>query len=462
MGKKIFLLLMVCFWPTCASISQATEANAYLHEGPVLLSNISVIDGLGHTAAPMRDVFIQHGRIARIAVTGMIEDLPEDIRRINGNGLTLMPGLIDAHVHIGNIGFKPGEFERKDLPGMDRSLRAHLYAGVTSVLELGGDMEKSIQLRDEIASGSRLGPTIYTVGATIQALEMPKSAFELPNAETRKEIKTLLDAREARGIEIIKLYVGITPWEARHIMVEAKKRNMRGIADFWCTNLSRTVFEVALIDSYAHGGCREITQEEAKWMHDNGKFAIVTLSVFETMGGQRAFADYPVRGFLKNPLIVDVLGRQTIEDYYTTFPMLRESFEEGEDSLYNSQHFPNLAQLLPDNMHNVKLLHEEGVIVGMGTDSAFPPGTWPGEAMHRELELHVQSGISPIDAIRMATMNNAILLRRDHEIGSIDKGKIADLLIVDGDPSTNISDTRNIVHVFKGGRLIDRTKLKRP
>ena len=82
--------------------------------------------------------------------------------------------------------------------------------------------------------------------------------------------------------------------------------------------------------------------------------------------------------------------------------------------------------------------------------------------MHRELELHVQSGISPIDAIRMATMNNAILLRRDHEIGSIDKGKIADLLIVDGDPSTNISDTRNIVHIFKGGRLIDRTKLKRP
>ena len=105
------------------------------------------------------------------------------------------------------------------------------------------------------------------------------------------EIKVLLDERQARGIDIIKLYTGITPWEARHIMVEAKKRNMRGIADFWCTNLSRTVFEVSLIDSYAHGGCREITREEAEWMRDNGKFAMVTLSVFETMGGQRAFAE---------------------------------------------------------------------------------------------------------------------------------------------------------------------------
>lgn len=461
MTKKTFLLLMFCFWMTCASNSRAVDANAYLYEGPVLLSNITVIDGLGHAAVPMRDVLIQHGRIARVAVTGMIEDLPEGIRRIDGDGLTVMPGLIDAHVHIGSVGFKPGEFERKDLAGMDRTLRAHLYAGVTSVLELGGDMEKSIQLRDEIDAGERIGPTIHTVGATIQALETPRSVRDLTTPETRAEIKALLDERQARGIDIIKLYTGITPWEARHIMVEAKKRNMRGIADFWCTNLSRTVFEVSLIDSYAHGGCREITREEAEWMRGNGKFAIVTLSMFETMGGQRAFADYPVRGFLKNPLIVDVLGREAIEDYYKAFPMLRESFEEGEDSLYNSQHFPNLAQLLPYNMHNVKLLHEEGVIVGMGTDAAFPPGTWPGEAMHRELELHVQAGISPIDAIRMATVNNATLLRREHEIGSIERGKIADLLIVEGDPSANISDTRNIVYVIKGGRLVNRTKLKR-
>lgn len=457
--KKNRLVLIMCVWAVCVVDSRAADNSWYLHSGPLLLGNIKVIDGLGSSAAPMRDVLIEDGQISRIAIAGIMDTLPEGTHEIDGTGLTVMPGLIDAHVHIANVGFKPDEFERRDLPGMGRALRAHLYAGVTTVLELGGDMEKSIQLRDEIAVGSRLGPTIITVGDTIHSLKTPATAFDLPSAETRSEISQLLDAREARGIDIIKLYVGITPWEARHIMVEAKKRNMRGIADFWCTNLSRTVFEVSMIDSYAHGGCRKITREEAKWMRENGKFAIATLALFETMGGQRVFDDYQHRGFARNSLIVDVLGKGTIDDYYSAFHTLRESFEEGENSLYNSQHFGDLTHLLPDNMHNVKLLYEEGVTVGMGTDAAFPPGTWPGEAMHRELELHVQAGIPPLDAIRMATLNNAVLLRREHVIGSVESGKTADLLVVKGDPSSDISDTRDIVYVIKGGKLINRSEL---
>jgi len=452
----VFASLLVFF----TADSVLAQTNFWLHNGPLLLSNITVIDGLGHEPAPMRDVLIRDGRIARVAITGTLPEIPADSRTIDGAGMTVLPGLIDAHVHIANVGFKPDEFERRDIAGMDQALRAHLYAGVTRVLELGGDMDLSITLRNEIDAGQRVGPTIHTVGDTIGNLNSTTSVFELTSPDAQLEIQTLLDEREAAGIDIIKLYAGITPWEARHIMTEAKKRGMRGIADFWCTNLSRTVFEVSLIDSYAHGGCREITREEAQWMRANGKFAMLTLSAFETMGGQRAFADYPQRGFLQDPLIVDVLGEQIVEDYYAAFSMLRETFEEGENSLYNAQHFPNLPQILPDNMHNVKLLHEEGVIVGMGTDAAFPPGTWPGEAMHHELELHVQAGIPPLQAIRMATHNNAWFIGVQDEVGTIEAGKTADLLIVKGNPARNISDSRNIEYVIKGGRLIDRESLK--
>lgn len=442
------------------SVGAFAQDNFWLHEGPILLRNVTVIDGLGNSPAPMRDVLIAEGKIARISVTGTQSQIPEGARILEGENLTVLPGLIDAHVHIGNVGFKPDEFEQKDIPGIERSLRAHLYAGVTSVLELGGDMDKSVQLRDEIAAGERIGPTFHTVGDTIQALHTPGSVMDLTSPETRAEIKALLDERQARGIGIIKLYAGITPWEARHIMLEAKKRNMKGIADFWCTNLSRTVFEVSLIDSYAHGGCREITREEARWMRENDKFAMLTLSAFETMGGQRAFADYPQRGFLQDPLVVGVLGEQVVKDYYDAFAMLRETFEEGEDSLYNSQHFPNLPRILPDNMKNAKILYEEGVVVGMGTDAAFPPGTWPGEAMHHELELHVQAGIPPVEAINMATYNNAWFIGIEDEIGSVETGKVADLLVVKGDPSQNISDTRNIEYVIKGGRLVNRRAIE--
>ena len=89
----------------------------------------------------------------------------------------------------------------------------------------------------------------------------------------------------------------------------------------------------------------------------------------------------------------------------------------------------------------------------------IPNGTPGAESVHA---LRTQAGISPVDTIRMATLNNAVILRCDHEVGSVEKGKIADLLIVQGDPSSNISDTRNIVHVIKGGNLINRSKLKYP
>ena len=97
----------------------------------------------------------------------------------------------------------------------------------------------------------------------------------------------------------------------------------------------------------------------------------------------------------------------------------------------------------------------------MGTDAAFPPGNWPGEAMHYEMELHVDAGLEPLKVIQMATYNGARIIRRELELGSIESGKIADIVIVRGNPSVNIRDTRNIEYAIKGGKLIDRESLKR-
>lgn len=190
-------------------------------------------------------------------------------------------------------------------------------------------------------------------------------------------------------------------------------------------------------------------------MQRNDKFAILTLSAFDSMGGHRQYEDFKTRGFLQNPLIVGPLGKQRVNDYYKAFTRSRKSSEEG----YASQYFGDLKHLLPDNMKNAKILHDAGVLVGMGTDAVFPPGVWPGEAMHHELELHVRAGILPLDAIKMATFNGARILRREHEFGSLEKGKAADIMIVQGDPSTDISDTRKVEYVIKHGKLLDRKSL---
>ena len=241
---------------------------------------------------------------------------------------------------------------------------------------------------------------------------------------------------------------------------EAHKRNMRVIADFWCTNLSRTVFEVTNIDAYAHGGCRRLTEEETQWMADNDKFAMMTLTVFDLFGGHRVNKDREERGFLSNPLIVDVLGEEFVNSHYTTFDEARAAIFEGPRALYQRQLFGDLKHHLSDNQANARALYEAGVLIGLGTDTPFLPGNFPGESMHHEMALHVEAGIAPLEVIKMATQNGARILKREDDYGSVEIGKIADLIVVAGDPSRDISDTRKIKYVILGGRIVDRSALK--
>ena len=453
-----FLILTLFF------LTSPGNAASFSHDGPVLLRDVTIIDGTGHLPYPNRDVLLADGKIAKISVTSQIGALPEGTKIIDERGLTVLPGLMDLHTHINRVSFKPGApGDRNSLDGEQAYLDATLYAGVTTIFEVGGNMTTSIQLRDEINAGTRSGPTIHTVGETIESLTTTQDGVnDLTSPEAIAEIDAILDAREAADIDIIKLYTGVTPWEARHIISEANKRGIRAIADFWCSNLSIRLFMVTGLDAFAHGSCFEpLSEEDAAWMAANDKFAMITFTAFDTMGGHRPYADFPEKGFLKNPLVVDVLGKDVINDYYAAFHAIRERFEDGEESLYNSQLFGDISHLVPLNYINVKRMWEAGVLVGMGTDAAFPPGGWPGEAMHFEMEHHAKAGIPNLEIIKMATLNNARFLRIDDRVGTVKSGKVADLLVVKGNPAENISDTRNIAYVIKGGRILDRKAMKK-
>ena len=99
------------------------------------------------------------------------------------------------------------------------------------------------------------------------------------------------------------------------------------------------------------------------------------------------------------------------------------------------------------------------MLIGCGTDDIYA-SLWPGESTHREMELLVMAGIPPIDAIKMCTGNAAKILRRDEEFGSLQAGMSADIVLVEGNPAKNISDTRNVRHVFLRGKQVDRDSLK--
>jgi len=105
---------------------------------------------------------------------------------------------------------------------------------------------------------------------------------------------------------------------------------------------------------------------------------------------------------------------------------------------------------------NIKASYDAGALIAGGSDDTFS-SLWPGEAMHREMELLVMAGIPAIDAIKTCTYNSAKILKREKEFVSIQKGLVADFLIVKGSPAINISDSRNVKHVFLGGKQVDRS-----
>ena len=457
MWPKLFIVVtaaLVC--------THAHAKERYSHQGPLLISNASIIDGRGNSPARERDILIVDGRIRQISAHGLIDDIPGGTHKIDATGMMVMPGLMDLHVHIGNYSFEWDEYNGWDEDNIQGTLNAFLYSGVTTVLDLGNEHDRIVRLRDQVASGERLGPRIVPTGETVQRLYAATGTGNTPGEEVQNEIRDLLDKREDAGIELIKIYGGVTPWEARHIVNQARPRNLRVIADFWCTNLSRTVFETSGIDAYAHGGCRELTQEEVQWIVDNDKFVMMTLAAFDIMGGHLAYSDYDGdQSYYRNDLIVGPWGRQMSDDYYDTFAEIRHRLYEGEASFYESHLFGDVTHLLPVGQATIKKLSDAGALIGLGTDANWPPGTFPGDSMHHELLLHVQAGIDPIKVLQHATYDAAQILRMDDDLGSIERGKVADIVIVTGDPSSDISATRNVEYVIKDGNLVDRNSLRK-
>jgi len=162
---------------------------------------------------------------------------------------------------------------------------------------------------------------------------------------------------------------------------------------------------------------------------------------------------------LEEPLIVDIWGKDEVEDFYRVYPQIRADYYEGPKSFYQTSNFGDLSKFRDTSMLNVKTAYDTGMLMGCGTDDIYA-SLWPGESTHREMELLVMAGIPNIDAIKACTNNAAKILRREKEFGSLQEGLSADILIVEGNPAKNISDTRNVKHVFLRGKQVDRDSLK--
>ena len=262
------------------------------------------------------------------------------------------------------------------------------------------------------------------------------------------------------GIEVIKLYSGISAMAMQEVIKEAHKHDIITVADLWGLNMNKMTMRVTGLDGWAHTGAfMNVSREDAQWMADNGRFLISTLTVGEKMAGARVKDEDGKQLMFNEPLIVDIWGTDVVKEFYRVYPQIRKNYYEGPESFYQTSNFGDLSKFRDTAMHNIKVAYDAGMLIAGGTDDIYA-SLWPGEAMHREMQLLAMAGIPELDVIKICTYNAAKVLRREAEFGSLQAGLSADILIVEGNPSKNISDSRKVMHVFLQGKQVDRGSLK--
>jgi imidazolonepropionase-like amidohydrolase/ABC-type multidrug transport system permease subunit len=386
---------------------------------------------------------------------------------VEGAGKTLLPGLVDVHVHLGG----PAAFSNSDQDfdpqkTMPRADAALLYSGVTAARSVGDGLDASLTLRREIASGSRLGAELFVCGPMFttdkghgaEFLEQVPAAFRdqvkaqlvrTPKSgdEARRDVRAL----KQRGVDGIKaileagwggdmLFDRLDLLLVRAIAEEAHAQHLPLAVH---TGDARDVTDAVDVGaaSVEHGSWRdELPDPVLQRMAREGIFYDPTLGVAE------AYAQFFAG---KGDALASSLAQQVLAP--AMLKGTREFIASGKAT--NPERSAIFAQALEQGRANLLRAWHAGVPLAMGTDAGNPL-VFHGPSMHRELELWVQAGIPAAVALQAATANAARLLGAANRFGVIRQGMEADLLLVDGNPLEDIKTTERIsLVVFKGERI---------
>jgi imidazolonepropionase-like amidohydrolase len=418
----------------CTAGAIAAESN------PIAIVHARLIDGMGGTPVENATVLVR-GKTIEYAGPAGGASVPKDAQIIDGTGKTVMPGLADLHVHLQGA----WDGTSVDLLGYQRYLNAMLYAGVTTLLDTGNYQPWILQLRQEQAAGRLRGPRIYCVGAMIDAADpaWPDLAYAI---SSRYQIPEFVRRDKAARVDMIKGYSNLSEHMLHWLSEEAGKAGIRVVIDQWERNGSPDLVATG-ISGFAHLPTRKMSEDDIQFAKQHNIFFITTLVVTESFARTRLNKI----AFLKEPYIADTMPPWFLTELteYAGKPQAEAEEKETEGNLAAHQ----------EAMRNVKKLHDAGFLIATGTDAPYP-GVFQGEGLHHELELLVDAGWTPLEAIRASTYDAAKLMKGEREWGTVQAGRRATLLIVSGNPAEHISDTRKIETVMQDGMIVDRTSLK--
>ena len=424
----------------------------------IAITDVTVVDVRQDRVSRPRTVIVDDGRITAI-VSGQGDQIPDGAQRVDGRGRFLIPGLVDMHVHLFNL--------YSHRPPNDWTFPLYVANGVTAVREMRGDADSMAQVvrwRKALEEGELVAPRILAAGIAVDGTSPADAARDV-------------DAAAAAGADFIKVFSEVPESRWRAIVEAARKR--------WLPVVGHAPAGMSLLAS-ADGGQRSdehlmqayeaCSSIEAQLLAERRGLEGEALTAKRDAQEARALAAFDrdicrrvakalaATGQAQVPTLVlaneDALqagtpGTDPRWRYLRADERLRwEQFLAGytaQDAALAKQRWPVARQI-------VLAMHQARVPIMTGTDAPMP-GVYPGFSLHEEMAMLVESGQSPADALRAATLAPAKFLGIAGAAGSVEVGMRADLVLLDADPTRDIRNTRRINAVLLDGRLLRRADL---
>jgi len=403
----------------------------------------TLIDGTGSTPVPDSAVLIEKGRIVAAGPRSLIK-IPHGATKIDARGKTILPGLWDMHAHFEQVEWGP----------------IYLAAGVTTVRDCGNEFEFITAVRDAVANGRGLGPRLLLAGVVDGTGPL---ALGVERVDTPEQARMWTDRYHDAGFQQMKIYSSVQLQELKIVAAEAHRLGMtvtghipEGLTAYqgveagmdqinhieYVADIMRPPLpaNATRLDRLKAAGDFDVNSPEAKkavaFLVEHGTVIDPTLALFELYA---ASSEKPVATFEPGiakvaPELAEVLSFDAPATPVTT--LIRKASQK--------------------DMEVVGVLHRAGVSIVAGTDQAVP-----GHSLHREIELYVQAGFTPMEAIQSATIVPARAMGVDKEVGTIEAGKRADVVILGANPLETIRNIRTVEFVVTNGVMYNCAELWR-
>lgn len=422
-----------------AELSRSATANP---STAIAFVGATVVDGTERPPLSDATVVVRGGQIIAVGKRSEVT-VPADAQVVSATGKTILPGLWDMHAHFEQVEWGP----------------LYLAAGATTVRDCGNELEFITSVRDAIAKGRGLGPRILAAGVVDGS---GPYALGVERVDTAEQAREWVDRYHQAGFQQMKIYSSVKLDQVKAVAEEAHKLGMTvtghvpiGLTGYDVVNagqdqINHIDYVLAMMRPPSANAKRidemkaaaeidltsEMAQKAVEFLKSHHTVIDPTLAILEL---ETASAARPVASFEPG---VEKVAPELAQQFLNVVPA------GGEADLAQKVFAKCLAAL--------GALHRGGVAIVAGTDQAVP-----GHSLHRELELYVQAGFTPLEAIQAATIVPARVMGLDKETGSIEIGKRAELIVLDANPVEDIHNIRRVHYVLANGRLYDCAQLWR-